>query len=127
MDKLVNTNLYSSGSNYMLMGSEKQTLQVLLMPGQSIMTKHEALLYTSDNVQAHKLKKSWFSRCLNFVKAVQSNGLNTELKNDTSTMGYAGLQLMKGKVIVIDNALDGTRNMVVKDKYVIAHTADLSL
>ena len=34
---------------------------------------------------------------------------------------------MKGKVIVIDNALEGTRNMVVKDKYVIAHTADLSL
>ena len=42
-------------------------------------------------------------------------------------MGYAGLQLMKGKVIVIDNALEGTRNMVVKDKYVIAHTSDLSL
>ena len=97
------------------------------MPGQSIMTKHQALLYTSDNVTAQKLKKSWFSRCLNFVRAIQNSGLNTELKNDTSTMGYAGLQLMKGKVIVLDNGIDATRNMVVKEKYVIAHTNDLSL
>lgn len=42
-------------------------------------------------------------------------------------MGYAGLQLMKGKVIVLDNGIDATRNMVVKEKYVIAHTNDLSL
>ena len=78
------------------------------MPGQSIMTKHEALLYTSDNVSAQKLKKSFFGRCLNFVKAVQNSGLNTELKNDTSSIGYAGLQLMKGKVIVIDNSIEAT-------------------
>ena len=50
-----------------------------------------------------------------------------EIKNDTSTMGYAGLQLMKGKVIVIDNEVDGTRNMIIKNKYVLAHTSDLSL
>ena len=61
------------------------------------------------------------------MKAVQNTGMNTELKNDTSTVGYAGLQLMKGKVIVIDNALEGTQNMVVKEKYVIAHTHDLYL
>ena len=124
MKKLVNSNLYSSGSNYMLMGQEKQTLQLILMPGQSIMTKHEALLYTSDNIQAHKVKKSWRRLCL---KALKTNLINAELKNDTSTIGYAGLQLMKGKVIVIDNGLQATRNMVVKDSYVIAHTSDLNL
>lgn len=123
----MNANLYSSGTNYQLMGGEKQTLQVILMPGQSIMTKHEALLYTSDNVSAQNVKQSFFGRCLNLVRASQKTGMNTELKNDTSSVGYAGLQLMKGKVIVIDNTLDCTQNLVVKEKYVIAHTPDLSL
>jgi len=48
--------------------------------------------------------------------------VNLQLKNDTSTIGYVGIQLMKGKVIVLDNKIDGTRNMVVKNKYVMAHT-----
>ena len=61
------------------------------------------------------------------MKALKTNLINAELKNDTSTIGYAGLQLMKGKVIVIDNGLQATRNMVVKDSYVIAHTSDLNL
>ena len=46
--------------------------------------------------------------------------MNLMLKNDTSTVGYVGLQLMKGKIIVLDNKIDATRNMVVKNKYVIA-------
>ena len=91
MEKLVNANYYSAGCNYQLMGGEKQTLQVILMPGQSIMTKHEALLYTSDNVSAHNLKTTFFGRCLNYIKAVAKTGTNTELKNDTSSVGYAGL------------------------------------
>ena len=91
MEKLVNANLYSTGTNYQLMGTEKQTLQVILMPGQSIMTKHEALLYTSDNVSAKLIKTSVFGRCLNWIKAVAKTGMNTELKNDTSSVGYAGL------------------------------------
>ena len=33
---------------------------------------------------------------------------------------------MKGKVIVIDNLVDATRNMVVKNKYILAHTTDIS-
>lgn len=46
--------------------------------------------------------------------------MNLMLKNDTSTVGYVGLQLMKGKIIVLDNKIEATRNMVVKNKYVIA-------
>ena len=49
------------------------------------------------------------------------------LKNDTSTIGYIGVQLMKGKIIVIDNKIDATKNMVVKNKYVVAHTSQLVL
>ena len=48
--------------------------------------------------------------------------MNMMLKNETSSIGYVGLQLMKGKVIVIDNKVAATQNMVVKNKYVIAHT-----
>ena len=53
--------------------------------------------------------------------------MNLTLKNDTSTIGYVGVQLMKGKVIVIDNKLDATQNMVVKSKYVMAHSSTVSL
>ena len=34
---------------------------------------------------------------------------------------------MKGKVIVLDNKIDGTRNMVVKNKYVMAHTNQVKM
>lgn len=50
-----------------------------------------------------------------------------ELKNDTSSVAYVGLQLMKGKVIVIDNNIAETRSLVIKEKYVIAHTSSLEL
>lgn len=55
------------------------------------------------------------------------NPTNLELANDTSTIGYAGLQLMKGKIIVIDNQLATTRNLVIKEKYVIAHTTNIQM
>ena len=48
--------------------------------------------------------------------------MNLILTNDTSTIGYVGLQLMKGKIIVIDNKIESTKNMVVKNRYVVAHT-----
>ena len=34
---------------------------------------------------------------------------------------------MKGKIIVIDNQLGLTRNLVIKDKYVIAHTTNVQM
>lgn len=52
---------------------------------------------------------------------------NLELVNDTSAIGYAGLQLMKGKIIVIDNQIPLTRNLVIKEKYVIAHTLNIQM
>ena len=39
MEKVVNAQMYASGCNYQLMGSEKQTLQIVLMPGQEFITK----------------------------------------------------------------------------------------
>jgi hypothetical protein len=66
--------------------------------------------------------------CSFFGRLTREGGLRggVEVKNDTSTLGYAGLQLMKGKVIVIDNQLEATRNMVVKNKYVLASTSDIT-
>jgi hypothetical protein len=34
---------------------------------------------------------------------------------------------MKGKIIVIDNQLALTRNLVIKEKYVIAHTLNIQM
>jgi hypothetical protein len=34
---------------------------------------------------------------------------------------------MKGKIIVIDNQLSITRNLVIKDKYIIAHTTNVQM
>jgi hypothetical protein len=34
---------------------------------------------------------------------------------------------MKGKIIVIDNQLEETRNLIVKENYVLAHTKNLKV
>lgn len=72
------------------------------MPGQSLRTKKDALIYSSDNVTSRNPKTNC---CTNFFNMCRKdrNPTNLELVNDTSTIGYAGLQLMKGKIIVIDN------------------------
>ena len=48
-----------------------------------------------------------------------------ELRNDSGAIAYVGLQVMKGRVIVIDNEV--TPKMVVKEKYVLARTHNLEL
>lgn len=48
-----------------------------------------------------------------------------DLKNESGAVGYVGLQLMKGRVIVIDNEI--TDKMVVKEKYVLAKTNNVDL
>jgi hypothetical protein len=53
--------------------------------------------------------------------------LNVQLQNDTSSIGYVGLQLMKGKIIVIDNSVKETKNMIVKENYVLAHTSNVTI
>ena len=55
---------------------------------------------------------------------VQSE-LRFQLKNDSGTAGYVGLQLMKGRIIVIDNEV--SEKMIVKEKYVLAHTPNTEL
>lgn len=50
MDSLINKKLYEEGINYQIIGGEKQTLQIVLMPSQSIVTRKDSLLYSSDNI-----------------------------------------------------------------------------
>ena len=50
MENLVSAELYASGVNYQLLGHEKQVLQVILMPGQALRTKKDAVIFSSDNV-----------------------------------------------------------------------------
>mmetsp|Transcript_32038 Transcript_32038/g.42470 ORF Transcript_32038/g.42470 Transcript_32038/m.42470 type:complete len:95 (-) Transcript_32038:830-1114(-) len=94
------------------------------MPGQEFITKQQALLYASDNVQSAIMKKGCCGRLCEYLPTFRERNsddkMNVLLKNDTSTIGYAGLQLMKGKIIVLDNKIGATKNMIVKNKYVIA-------
>ncbi len=51
--------------------------------------------------------------------------MNVELRNESGFIGYVALQTMKGRVIIIDN--DTTKNMIVKEKYVLARTINVDL
>ena len=54
MHKLINERLYDEAVTYQILGGERQTLQIVLMPGQSIITKRGSLMYASENiVQGH--------------------------------------------------------------------------
>jgi hypothetical protein len=48
-----------------------------------------------------------------------------ELRNESGGVGYVGLQVMKGRVIIIDNEV--TEKMIVKEKYVLARTPNVDL
>jgi hypothetical protein len=48
-----------------------------------------------------------------------------ELKNESGSIAYVGLQAMKGRVIIIDNEI--TPKMIVKEKYVLARTQNIDL
>ena len=48
-----------------------------------------------------------------------------ELKNESDGIAYVGLQVMKGRVIIIDNEISD--KMVVKEKYVLARTQNVDL
>jgi len=51
--------------------------------------------------------------------------LNVELKNDSGCIAYCGLQIMKGRIIVIDN--ETSPKMIVKDKYILAKSHNIEL
>lgn len=113
MEDLVSLDSYTNGINYQLLGHEKQTLQVVLMPGQKINTKLQAILYTSENLQKSDPPSVCCKSLCTRIKS-QAPLIDVQLQNDTSTVGYVGLQLMKGKIIVIDNELEETKDLVVK-------------
>lgn len=56
---------------------------------------------------------------------MKKGDLNVELRNDSGSIAYCGLQIMKGRVIVIDN--ETTPKMIVKDKYFLAKTHNIEL
>ena len=56
---------------------------------------------------------------------MRRNEIPIEIRNDSASIGYAGLQVMKGRVIIIDNEI--SEKMIVKEKYVLARTNNLEL
>ncbi len=51
--------------------------------------------------------------------------LNVELRNESGSFAYIGLQVMKGRVIIIDN--ETSPKMIVKEKYLLAMTHNVDL
>ena len=47
------------------------------------------------------------------------------LANRSGTLGFCGLQLSKGRIVIIDNEI--SEYMIVNRKYVIAHTNNIVL
>lgn len=56
---------------------------------------------------------------------MKKSELCLELKNESGSIGYIGLQIMKGRVIIIDNEV--TPKMIVKEKYVLARSPNVDL
>ncbi len=67
MHKLISEKLYQESVTYQILGNEKQTLQLLLMPGQSIVTKNEAILYSSENITYQPVNRSLLFRFLYLI------------------------------------------------------------
>ena len=97
---------------------------MVLLPGQKIVTKQQAILYGSSNIEQTVTKATCLRKLCRVIRG-QKSLLNVQLKNDTSSVGYVGLQLMKGKIIVIDNTIKETRDMIVKENYILAHTSNV--
>ncbi|CDW72115.1 UNKNOWN [Stylonychia lemnae] len=124
MNELINQKRYQESVSYQILGGERQTLQLVLMPGQSVITKKDATLFSSDNITSRNIVNSWLLRLYNWI-ALKRQEVCLEIKNDSGSIGYVGLQVMKGRVIIIDNEV--TEKMVVKEKYVLAHTYNIEL
>ncbi len=57
MQEIVNRKRYEESVTYQILGGEKQTLQLVLMPGQAIKTKRDSIIYSSDNISVLNNKK----------------------------------------------------------------------
>jgi hypothetical protein len=64
-----------------------------------------------------KLSRNWIT--------LRRNDICIELQNESGGIGYVGLQVMKGRVIIIDNEV--IEKMIVKEKYVLARTHNVEL
>ena len=53
MKKIIEQNLPNE-INFEIIGNEKPILQIILLPGQSIMTRANNTIYSSDNIQLSK-------------------------------------------------------------------------
>eukprot|EP00347_Sterkiella_histriomuscorum_P014239 403361641 len=95
-----------------------------MMPGQAIVSRRDAVLYSSDNITSRHLINSIAVRIYNWL-ALKRSEICIELKNVSGSIGYVGMQVMKGRVIIIDNEV--TEKMIVKEKYVLARTHNVEL
>ena len=125
VEKLVKESIYEESLSYQLLGGERQTLQVILLPGQAVVTKRDAVLLSSDNVSLKNLAPTLFRRLVSLIQMKPSQHLDLEVRNESGALAYANIQRMKGRIVIIDNEI--TPKMIVKEKYVLARTVNVDL
>ena len=62
MNELINPKFYDESVSYQILGGEKQTLQVIMMPGQSLITRRDAVLFSSENISTQLHSHSYLLR-----------------------------------------------------------------
>ncbi len=92
MEVLVNKRNYEEPL-YEIMGKDKETIQLILMPNQSILTKKLHILYASDNIHFQN-NTNLKTKIKNIIKGTTI--MDTVAKNKSDSLGYMNLNMNSG-------------------------------
>ena len=86
---------------YQILGQESQAVQVILMPGQQIITAQSSIQYMSEKI-AMQNKYTLRERFKQLFTGERR--METIVENGGDSIGYLGLTQSTGRVIVVDQA-----------------------
>lgn len=98
MDELINQEAYLD-IKYQILGQECQALQVVLMPGQQLVTGANSVQFMSEKVHLRN-KYSIRERFKQFFAGARK--LDCIVQNSSESFGYVGLTQNQGRIVVID-------------------------
>ena len=119
MEKLINTDHYREVS-FQVLGKEYQALQLVLMPGQKIVTAANSVQYMSGTVRLRD-KYSIRERFKQFFTG--SRRLDCIADNQDG-VGFIGVTQNRGRIVVVE---PGEESYFVREEYVLAHTANIEI
>ncbi|KAM3129259.1 hypothetical protein pb186bvf_018638 [Paramecium bursaria] len=89
------------------------TLQILLLPGDKIFTQQNYITHHSDNLKQELAGK------------IYSQKISTAIKNDTKQIGYVGISVGFGKILVVDALI--YQNLCIREKNILAISDSLQV